>query len=773
MTRCCPICNCRIADPCYAHGREAWLAQIRSINAAKGYWALPGDNIHHRRGVIVLHAACWSILKAVFGPDHDFRDQTWFSLFENALAHLNPWLNRGDPGHAPDLRDARRAIDDASMTDGARHGCFDGFRLPVEIVQLVFSYLDDWKDVVALMCASLTPPSTMQLLSLGRMYMIPESPAIPDTDGEYLERIKRLLWGLRFKPESFPHTVNYKAVWDNVELVRAKLSQSSSSRGSDPPRMDGSSNERTELAARMLLSTRRTSEVHLKTVSFSNPTKVSFYFSQVRDRRYLCGLAFDGEFVGYQGDSLITVTVARLCGLLLASDRYGFTALRLKDGSSWREKWYGVLPETPQDVAPYPYRSTFAHVEWPSGGQVKLYASLDIFKIRGLACVPEPDTAQIQAWSWDSNLPARTLAQSGALAPVVQCSIVFPESECPTYQFIDGDTLKSVTSITAHIVTSTGILRKLEFLSAGKVVGAIGSLGLEQWNTSEEGRISFHLSADRGEYINGIAFGRAYPSLAVMFLTNHGRAFQFGQPLKRWKASWCHDGIFGASDFADLPIGPDRVRRSPKITMIGVFRDQSEPELEPPDCSSYQIVRSWPLDRIHIESNSSKWNQEKISVVLSEVNFASASKITVYTATVDGEDFISGMKIFHGEDDYDTTVVGEAIDAAKTFSVQGRGRLRSLSVYYTIADRTKYRINGIRFALADLRYVGVGRLKGLNEELALDKAMPMLFWTYNHDFAYLSTMPIDQNLVYAIGKVPTSRMLRATETFNRLGLNGG
>lgn len=365
MTQLCPLCNCAIISPCYAHGKRAWMARVHPIKLSSGWWTLLGQNVYERRGVATFHKACWAITQSVLGTDHDFTDAAWLQQFDHALRHLNPWIKTGDSIYAPELCDTYNF--NQPIPTGTGLGCFDRFGLPTEIIQAIYRCLDNWRDVASLTEASLTPPSPNQLRSLSQKYLVANSPFLCETEASSLERANWLLWNLRTHPISFPHTLNYGTIWDNVDLIREKLNQPVF--GTDRPPVVRPTRHR-------VAATKRTNEVHTKTLTVDDPAKITFHFSYVKDKRYLCGFGFDDKVIGYTADSSIIVPVRRFRGMLLASDSHGFTAVRVKDGTTWSDCWYGKV-SNPEEPEVY-FRPTFAHLEWPSRHALHINLSLDV-----------------------------------------------------------------------------------------------------------------------------------------------------------------------------------------------------------------------------------------------------------------------------------------------------------------------------------------------------------------------------------------------------------
>lgn len=344
------------------------MARVQPVKSSHGWWTLLEPNVYERRGVVAFHKACWTVVKDVFSPDQDYTDPTWLKSFDNALRHLNPWFQLGNPVHSPELSDAYK-FDDPIGTNAGGTGCFDKFRLPTEIIQAIYGCFDDWKDVASLTEASLTPPSTKQLQSLCKKYLVPKSPFHCDTDDNTLERINWLLWKLRSKPESFPRTLNYATIWDNADLIREKLKQHVF--GTDLPLNLRQTRHR-------VAATKRTSEVYAKTLTIGSVAKITFHFSHIKDKQYLCGFGFDENLLGYTADSSVTVPVARLRGLLLASDSYGVTSVKVKDGRFWSKHWYGAVPDGKEQSDSKIFFPTYAHLEWPPNHALHINVSLDV-----------------------------------------------------------------------------------------------------------------------------------------------------------------------------------------------------------------------------------------------------------------------------------------------------------------------------------------------------------------------------------------------------------
>lgn len=398
----CPLCVTIIRERCYAHGDRAWIGRCQPVKLGRGSWHLPANcSVYERRGMMATHMACWSIIKNVFGADRDYEDDAWMGRFANTLRDLEPWMRQAEGLEAPQLCDEYNFQDkipvSSSLGDDTS-GCFDRFGLPTEVIQVVYGFLSDAKDVVNLMEASMFTPSASQLLSLGRRYLIADdSPIRGATSAETVDRTRWLLWNLQFRPQSLPSTLNYKTVWDNVELVDQKLRQTLQGKTPDP-----STQPFRRHTAHATMPGGTPIEKCLRIVG--NVSKASFYFSPVRDELYLCGLGFDDRSVGYESEFVIRVSVTQLRGLILASDGVGFTSVKVKDGDSFRENWLRPLSHVYEEPDKVKMVSglirvppTFAHFEWPAGRDFSLQLYLDVSP-------PSPENSLIIGRSLTSSL---------------------------------------------------------------------------------------------------------------------------------------------------------------------------------------------------------------------------------------------------------------------------------------------------------------------------------------------------------------------------------
>jgi hypothetical protein len=116
-------------------------------------------------------------------------------------------------------------------------------------------------------------------------------------------------------------------------------------------------------------------------LNVADVSEVCFHFSHVAGQQYLCGLAFDGDTVGYTAESSITVQVVKYFrGLMLASDGTGFTAAMVRDGDAWQSTWAGSLPkkEAPENRLLPIYPKTYSQLDWPADHAVGVSLGLDV-----------------------------------------------------------------------------------------------------------------------------------------------------------------------------------------------------------------------------------------------------------------------------------------------------------------------------------------------------------------------------------------------------------
>ncbi|KAM5480264.1 hypothetical protein McanCB56680_005109 [Microsporum canis] len=178
---------------------------------------------------------------------------------------------------------------------------------------------------------------------------------------------------------------------------------------------------------------------------------MSFNFSHIPGRSYLCGFQTELNSFGYKGESAVTISLKELCGLRLVSDAEGFIALQVKN-TSWEESWYGSSLDSGDLV--------FTQIEWPIGYPVKFAVSFDAFKIHAISLSHTTGLPQHRSISWKSRLPPQDLIP------------VFLADRGPTdgilpLSYVDRQ-LETADTISAFIEPSTQSITGFEFNFGGK-----------------------------------------------------------------------------------------------------------------------------------------------------------------------------------------------------------------------------------------------------------------------------------------------------------------
>jgi hypothetical protein len=116
---------------------------------------------------------------------------------------------------------------------------------------------------------------------------------------------------------------------------------------------------------------------------------------------------------------------------------------------------------------------------------------------------------------------------------------------------------------------------------------------------------------------------------------------------------------------------------------------------------------------------------DSFEVLVSKVDFSSATKAAVYSKNEGNEVYLTGMKVFHGDDDYNTTILGEVDDVTRTVDL--RAGVRAIAVFYKIDSLGRHRMHGMRFELGGPRYIAAGCLKGsVTDNIQLYQVRPCL-----------------------------------------------
>jgi hypothetical protein len=73
----------------------------------------------------------------------------------------------------------------------------------------------------------------------------------------------------------------------------------------------------------------------MQDIEFEASSTLMLRFNGVYDRRYLCGITFNGHTIGYDGDFSTIIQVEKWTGLRLVSDNLGFVSVHVRDLCKW------------------------------------------------------------------------------------------------------------------------------------------------------------------------------------------------------------------------------------------------------------------------------------------------------------------------------------------------------------------------------------------------------------------------------------------------------
>ncbi|KAI9824849.1 MAG: hypothetical protein M1819_000801 [Sarea resinae] len=344
--RLCYLCRSHIDSKAGNYRETKWKAFNQELflqqTDGSAQWHLPPPDqmIMSVGGSRVVHSACWVVVTKVFDP-FDL-DATWLARFTETLADLHPFLTPIAFEAAPDrLESSLDKVEEEASRDEPRKGLgvFEKFHVPRDVIQLIYACLDRYDDVCNLRQVALEEPSTGVWLSLGLKFRRCDPRFAEGTPREIASRIQSALKNLRDRPSLFPHASNYCTVWNNAIILRSKME--------DPLAGQRTSEElsnRYFIYANPRLNILQMNALKID-AKLAPASTLQLRFSHVGARRYICGLGINGNFSGYRGDSSLSIGLASLSGIRTVADEEGFGAIQVKDGLSWRDVWYGTVPE--------------------------------------------------------------------------------------------------------------------------------------------------------------------------------------------------------------------------------------------------------------------------------------------------------------------------------------------------------------------------------------------------------------------------------------------
>ncbi|EGC44031.1 hypothetical protein HCEG_03246 [Histoplasma capsulatum var. duboisii H88] len=666
----CLLCGRTIDSTCSA-GVEAWRASFQPLqfeeDVMSGYRLVKPSKTYIPAGTKdVTHSLCWLVVTKALGTRAvNFE---WLQRFCQLLGDMGPFFTPIPFPESPEIPNNAEGIGNEPVsktsTDG-NGGVFDRFALPHEIVQVIYRHLNSYQDVVNLKKAARIGPDARKWFVLGRKYLAYGSPFLTGSNEEVSSKIKGILWNLHNRPSCFPNVVNYSTVWENVEMVFSKMEQ----------RLFGLDTEINLTERHVVRSTLRSGQLRKKAIRFNAVSRISVNFSDILDRRYVCGFQFDDNISGYEGDLSITIPLKRFSGLRLVSDGEGFTALQIKNISAWEQNWYGSAPDSGHLM--------FAQMEWSSSHSVELAISVDAFKVHAIAYTSDP--LQSQSVAWDSKLPSESVT-STVLVDRHPLDGVLP------FSFVDKH-LGDAKAISAFIDVWTQSIMGFEFTFGSSLV----NIGRPHPSAT---KVSFHVDFQVGEVFTALACAEANVNsgVAMKFFTNFGRSVIFGDPTaENWRVAAFPKGVFCTSRISpsvSIGIGMDC------ISVLGVL--QSRPLQQHVDVNTSQPATRYETVNIKFTGSC-----EPTVAFLSMADFTAVSRITIYMECLSGNGYLCGIKIFHRDSSPD--MLGEAREEAQSFAVNDE--LTYVSIYYDVNFGTSYQVKGLRFGCAS-HFMDVGCLEG-------------------------------------------------------------
>ncbi|PGH08457.1 hypothetical protein AJ80_07856 [Polytolypa hystricis UAMH7299] len=643
----CFLCGTKIGGP--RTETTAWRARPQRLQLRPDGHPLSIDDWYE-----TVHSVCWSVVLKVLGPFEV--DGSWLQKFCAALYDLHVLLDPIPFDECPGCLDddIDMAFENGSLVAKTySQGVFDKFGLPSEVVQIIYSHLDSYHDVLNLQPVALYEPGPAIWLSFGQKFIAYGAPFTMANPLETLRKVQRVLQNLhQYPPSRFPHSTNYATVWGNTELIIEKMEQpmfglDATNIMSRYPRYVA--HYATQFAAREKLI------IHLR-----EPSKISFNFTHVRDRRYLCGLAFDGNTTGYVGNSYVTASHKELYGLRLVSDGYGYRAVQVRDAIGWDANWYGSLPQG-DDM-----RSVIAQLEWPSSHDGSLVLYIDSFKVDDFMYMPDASKQLIiPPIAWYSKLPS----QEAKPVFLHENSHLFKLSP---FEFFDQG-FEKTTCVSAFVKSYTDTITGLEFTIGGGRLVSLGKsdpLGI---------KLSFLIDVEGGETLEGLAC--AVTAMRHKVFTNFGRCAIFGDPTTtKWKVAHRPSGVFCAC-----------------ISVMGTFHYEANAESK----HVYPLKQPTTWSMAEVEMNGCLGS---MVVFLSKADFTSVSRITVSRRVRKG--YICGMRISHMDGTED--ILGEAKD--EVWSYTFKRPITAICADYSFRPREKIcRIKGLRF-ICGSEQVSIGDL---------------------------------------------------------------
>ncbi|KAB8212970.1 hypothetical protein BDV33DRAFT_210656 [Aspergillus novoparasiticus] len=473
----------------------------------------------------VVHCGCWSI--AARALQMDCFSQLWIDRFSGYIINMFPFLIQA-PFTCP-TGDLDANIFVVMLDEGSKaidRGHFP-ILLPPEIIQKIYSFLDQEEDIVNLSEVLHYGPSPRQWNELGRKYNLDAS-----ADSEFNVRtlVKKIL---RNPPGRYPRTAHYRTVWNNVRMIATAM----------------------ERPIDLVPVPRHINVPYAAVLDRSLPNMAKRYAIPTKDVSHLTftfngfilsGIIFNGTLVGCPGQIWVSVRVAGLKGLHVAALGGCFVATLIKDMNDWQRRWHGQCPEN----------GTFSRLEWESSRSSLLISHDKGSKVIELACRDERDSHTLFPTQNPVDLSLSLIClydrhkRNHGLHPLWTFTIDF----------------RQVIAVNTYIEPTWGqfALCALEFVCKDRVhlLGPPTTTGL---------KLAFPLLPE--EFLTALSVGSASDDghLALTFTTSKNRSVTFGEP--------CVEISHSLANVAEIAVGKSYLDQH--ISVLGIFQSPQRQVVRP------------------------------------------------------------------------------------------------------------------------------------------------------------------------------------------------
>ncbi|KAI9726532.1 MAG: hypothetical protein M1834_009019 [Cirrosporium novae-zelandiae] len=496
----CFLCGKSIDSKYTGRGVEAWRSWFQTLQLdesnAGNYLIGPSDTYIRTQNVV--HAACWIVVTAVLGTSRI--DARWLDKFYHVLRDMEPFMTSIKFDQSPDALDHNLNREFSNIIDSNSVKNLDALgnnphrksydvtksnsikvlgsylEMPHEIIQIIYLFLDSYKDICSFQQVIYVEPSDKIWLSLGHKYLAVDMQQ-PTYKAEIIRSIKQALTNLHYFPSSFPHATNYATVLNNTKLLLSKMRYSLAGKDID-----------ITISGRDIIFSNPKALLSKQRMISWNICQMEFNFSCINTQHYLCGLCYEDLKLGYDGDLTVKVSSKYFCGIRLINNGKGFVAIQIKDQS----KWGPILPRgiTEMDSSTFVY----TQLEWPLGYKNGAFIFFfDAIKICALAFAKNKSIISLaQPVIWQSRLPLQKLK------PVILIDCAGEDRIYP-YTFIDCN-ITAVTAVNVFVDQRTEAISAIEFVIGPNNILSIGH------ELSSAAKLSFHLDSDKRENIIGLTF---------------------------------------------------------------------------------------------------------------------------------------------------------------------------------------------------------------------------------------------------------------------------